>query len=1119
MSEQAPRPTDAAAARQALLRRWQDSATTEPTAASIPRRPPADTAPLSFAQRRLWLLEQLAPGTLAYQMYGAFHVTGALDAGALDAALQALVQRHEILRTTFAPGDPEPVQRIAPALHVPLERGDLQALPAADRLPEAVRQLTASVQRPFSLVEGPLLRARLLTLAPEEHAVLLAMHHITSDGWSLGVLLHELASLYTARVTGQPASLAPLPLQYADYAAWQRQCLQGDVLQQELAFWTARLAGAPGVLELPTDHPRPAVQRFQGARHGFHLPAALVGALKALGQGEGATLYMVLLAAFQALLHRYTGQTDLLIGSPIAHRTRPETAGTLGPFASTLVLRADLSGNPRVRELLRRVREHCLGAFAHQDMPFERLVEELRPPRDLGRNPLFQVMLVLQNTPPAALTLGQATTRVLPLALPAAMLDLSLELVEQPDGLAASFEYSTDLFDAATIARTAGHLRTLLEAMAAQPDARLGELPLLTAPERHQVLAGWNATHHDVPLDEPLHHLLSRQAARTPHAIAVTCEGQHLTYAELEHQAHRLAYRLRALGVGAESRVGLCLERSLELVIALVATLQAGAAYVPLDPSYPRDRLAFMAADAQLHQLLFHAPTAAQVASLPAPLLQVDALDDDISGAPAVSLDRGPGGDHLAYVIYTSGSTGRPKGAMNTHRAIVNRLRWMQQAFPLGPDDAVLQKTPFGFDVSVWELFWPLMTGARLVMARPGGHQDSGYLASLIAAERITTLHFVPSMLQLFLDEPALPAACASLRRVICSGEALPLELARRFHERLDAPLFNLYGPTEAAVDVSWWACEREPERPCVPIGVPIANLQLFILDRWLQPVPAGIPGELFIGGVGLARGYLGRPGLTAERFLPHPFAPAAAPGQRLYRTGDIARFLADGAIEYLGRTDHQVKLRGFRIELGEIEAALAALPAVREALVVLRREPSGDGRLVAYLVAEPAGSLEPAELRAHLRQSLPEHMVPAAFVVLERFPLSPNGKLDRAALPPPTQPAAAATLPESSLEQAIAAAWRDVLGVPVVGLHDNFFDLGGHSLLLARVYSALRPTLGPDVPLLELYRYPTVHSLAAYLDHRQTPPEPHDPDPGLRRAERQRAALARQVARRKREP
>ena len=625
-----PRPAGAAAARQALLRRWQNSADanaqSRPTA--IPRRPASDTAPLSFAQLRLWLLEQLAPGTLAYQMYGAFHVSGALDADALDHALQALVQRHEILRTSFVPGDPEPVQRIVPEGHVPLEQTDLQALPAAERLAEAVRQATASVQRPFQLSDGPLLRARLFTLGPQDHVVLLAMHHIISDGWSLGVLLQELASLYTARVKGQSLELSPLPIQYADFAAWQRQWLQGDVLARELQFWKQRLAGAPGVLELPADHPRPAVQRFSGARHVFHLPAVLAASLKALGHKEGATLYMVVLAAFQTLLHRYTGQTDLLIGSPIAHRTRGETTGTLGPFANTLLLRGDLSGNPSVRELLRRVREHCLTAFEHQDMPFERLVEELKPQRDLGRNPLFQVMLVLQNTPPAALTLGDATTRVLPLELPAAMLDLSLELVEQPDGLAASLEYNTDLFDAASVARTAGHLHTLLEGIAAEPDARLGELPLLTAPERRQLLTTWNATHKAVPLDEPLHHFISRQVARTPHAVAVTFEGRHLTYAELEDRADRLAHRLRALGVGEESRVGLCLERSHDMVIALLATLKAGAAYVPLEPAYPRERLAFMAADAQLHQLLFHAPTAAQVADLPAPLLQVDAVED-----------------------------------------------------------------------------------------------------------------------------------------------------------------------------------------------------------------------------------------------------------------------------------------------------------------------------------------------------------------------------------------------------------------------------------------------------------------------------------------------------------
>jgi amino acid adenylation domain-containing protein len=1071
-------------------------------------RPDRARAPLSFAQQRLWFLEQLDPGKPTYNLQYAVRLHGPLDTGALAQALAAVIHRHDALRTSITDEHGEAIQQVRPALDLPLTVESLvgpDGAPPAGVLEQRIRE---EAERPFDLRHGPLIRVRLLVLGDHAHVLLLAMHHLVTDGWSLGVLFEELQPLYRGFLRGTPAALPALPIQFGDYAAWQRAWADGPGLAEQLAWWKQQLTGAPTRLELPSDRPRPAHPLVHGARYEGVLPAELAARLTALGQAEGATLYMVLLAGFEVLLHRYTGQTDLLVGTPIAQRTRVETERLLGCFASTLVLRGDLSGNPRFRALLHRTREHCLGAYAHPDVPFERLVEELQPERSLSHSPLFQVMFVFQHAA-SDLALDGLTVERLAADTGTTTFDLSLTMEPGARGLHAIFHYSTDLFDEATVARMAGHLRTLLEGIAARPDARLGELPLLPPAERHQLLAQWPQTHAALPGALALHRLFEEQASLAPDAVAVAIDGQRLSYAALDRRANQLAHHLRTLGVRAEARVGVCLERSLEMVIALLGILKAGAAFVPLDPSYPRDRIAFMADDAGLALVVCHAATADATGALATRSLAVDTQWPEISRQPSSP----PAGEvaeaTLAYVIYTSGSTGQPKGVMNHHRGVCNHLLWMRRHFRIAPDDASLQKTALGFDVAVLEIFLPLVAGARLVLARPGGHHDNAYLAGLIAAERITTLNFVPSALQHFLEEPELGRACASVRRVMCGGEAMPSGLPRRFAERCDARLFNLYGPTETSIDAACWECERQGERPGVPIGFPVANLQLFVLDRWLQPVPVGVPGELFIGGVGLARGYLARPGLTAERFLPHPFAAAA--GERLYRTGDLARFLPGGAVEYLGRTDHQVKLRGFRIELGEIEAALAALPTVREAVVVVRPEPGGDGRLVAYLLAHPeppAGSLEPAELGAQHPPPLPEDMIRAAVVVLEGFPRSPSGKVDRAALPPPPPPAgavpAATALPAGALEETIAAAWRDVLGLAHVGRHDNFFDLGGHSLLLLRVHRRLRDELGPQgqpVMVMDLFRHPTISALAGYLGSLGRAPAPRPLAPPVRTA------------------
>ncbi len=1056
--------------------------------AAIERMPRDRPLPASFAQERLWFLDRLEPGSAAYTMAAAWSLNGPLVVPALAGALAGVVRRHEALRTVFAPAaDAGVVQWAAPFVPPRLPLVDLQAVPPAARTAAARALAVAHARRSFDLARGPLFRAALLRLGAEEHLLLFAVHHIVSDGWSQGVLVAELSALYAAAATGRPSPLAPLPIQYADYAAWQRRWLQGEVLEAQVAFWREALAGAPAVLELPTDRARPALQTFRGGRRLLVLPPPLLAGLRALSRGEGATLFMVLLAGFQALLARWSGAEDLTVGTPIAGRTRHETEGLIGLFVNTLVLRANLAGDSAFSDLLAQVRERALAAYAHQELPFEKLVEVLNPARALSHSPLFQALFVMQNAPREAAPLPGLDFARMEVEEGVAKFDLTLAAVEVSAGLALHLEFNRDLFDPETAQRLLGHLRTLLEGVLENRETRLSELPWLTAAERRQLVA-WSDTARDYGPAITLHALIKEQVERTPEAVAVVFEGEVMTYRELHHRAGALARRLRRLGVGPESLVAVAAERSLELVVALLGVLEAGAAYVPIDPSYPAERLAYMLDDSQAaaarpvvltqERLLDRLPLGPLRARGGEVLLLDGGWDESAETEDDLPIAVDP--DHPAYMIYTSGSTGRPKGAVNSHRAIVNRLLWMQEAFGLGPEDRVLQKTPFSFDVSVWEFFWPLLVGARLVVARPGGHQDARYLARLIREEGITTLHFVPSMLQVFLEEPEA-AGCRGLKRVVCSGEALAPELVRRFFERLpEGPeLHNLYGPTEAAVDVSWWACSPEDAGRGVPIGRPIANLALHVADRDLRPVAVGVPGELLIGGVGLARGYHNRPDLTAEKFVPDP---SGQPGARLYRTGDLAQLRPDGAIEYLGRLDHQIKLRGFRIELGEIEAALRAHPAVREAVVVARGEGEGQ-RLVAYVVADSIGAELASALREHLRALLPDHMVPAAFVALPALPLTPNGKVDRKVLPDPeAAPAPAQVVPRTLAEELVAEIWREVLGRERVGIYDNFFDLGGHSLKLVRVQRRLEERTGRELSIVDLFRYPTVAALADHL-------------------------------------
>ncbi|HVG11011.1 MAG TPA: amino acid adenylation domain-containing protein, partial [Thermoanaerobaculia bacterium] len=1029
------------------------------------RRAEDEETPLSFGQERLWFLDRLDPESAAYNVPVALRLEGQLDVSAFRNALSEIARRHESLRTTFPEGIGRPVQRIHPPGPVVVPVIDLSGLSEADRETAAERWLRWEAAQSFSLTEGPLLRVRLLRLGDRDWMALLTLHHIVSDGWSMGVLVQELGALYAAFAAGEGSPLPELPVQYADYAVWQREWLAGGVLDAQLAWWRERLAGAPAAITLPTDRPRPVVGSMRGASLEVTYAS---GPLAAIGRRHGATLFMTLLAAFQVLLARLSGQDLVVVGSPVANRSRVETEGLIGFFLNTLPLAGDLCGDPSFPDLLVRVRETALGAYAHQDLPFERLVTELTPERSLSHAPVFQVLLALQNVQLPAFELPGLTLEQLAVESDSAKLDLVLNLTETGGRLAGRWLYKTDLFDRTTAMRVAGHFRTLLEGIAAAPERRISELPLLSVAEEHQ-LRDWNATEAAYPAGACLHELITEQAARTPDALAVSFEGEALSYRRLDGAANALALRQRELGVGPEVRVGIAAERSLELVVGLLAILKAGGAYVPLDPSYPRERLAWMLKDSRIGVLL----TQEALLNILPPHGARAILLDGVADWDGEPVESGAGPDNLAYVIYTSGSTGRPKGAMNTHRGIVNRLLWMQERYGLGAADRVLQKTPVSFDVSVWELFWPLLAGARLVMARPGLHGDSAYLVETIVAESITTLHFVPSMLQVFAAAPGVER-CASLKRVIASGEALPRDLQDRFLARSGAGLHNLYGPTEAAVDVTHWDCESGA-RPAVPIGRPVANTSIHLLDPALRPVPVGVAGELYIGGVQVGRGYWQRPELTAERFVPGPL------GTRLYRTGDLARFAPDGAIEYLGRADHQVKIRGFRIELGEIEAALTDQPGVREAVVLALD--GGERRLVAYVAPE---DLSISALRAALLTRLPEHMVPSAFVRLDHLPLSPSGKADRQALarlkPEPVAGEASDDPPRTALERELAGLWQEAVGAERVGIHDSFFELGGSSISGAILINRLQERLGEIVHVVAIFDHPTVAGFAEYL-------------------------------------
>ncbi len=1052
----------------------------------IPKLKSRSKITASFPQRRLWFLSKYEEGgDITYNIPWALRLRGKLDVNMFNRALNGVVARHESLRTVFKEHEDEAVQVIAPELVLEIPVIEVEE----SRVDKYVQ---AHARHIFDLSEGPLFKISLLRLSAEEHVLLINMHHIISDGWSTGIFVRELSTLYAEYIKGGDSSLPELPIQYADYAHWQRESLQGKVLAEHLGYWEEHLRGAPKLLELLTDRPRPSVQSYRGSSERLIISQVLLDELNALSRTHGATLFMTLLTAFKVLLFRYTHQTDLVVGTPVANRDRSELEGLVGFFVNTLALRTQLEPDESFDALLGRVRTMALDGYAHQDVPFEFLVERLNPERSMSYSPVFQVMFALQNIPFGRMELPGLMLEPISMETVTSKFDLSMFCLELESGLRVDIEYNTDLFDAQTMNRLLDHYGVLLSSIVTDAGRPVALLPLLTGEEYKKIVYEWNATAAKYPKDNCIHQLFEWRVEKTPDAVAVVYEGRQLRYRELNTRVNQLAHYLIEQGVCPEVRVGICVERSLEMVIGLLGILKAGGCYVPLDPEHPWARLDFMLKDAGIDTLLTQSGVSGRIKFSES--MNVIALDGDaalFNDYPYTNPITRVTSKNLVYVIYTSGSTGNPKGTLNYHGGLMNRLAWMQDEYGLDSKSKVLQKTPYTFDVSVWEFFWPLREGAELVLARPGGHKDPEYLAELIEQRQIDTLHFVPSMLEAFLSSN--PKPLSSLKRVICSGEALPKALVGRFNAWSETiELHNLYGPTEASIDVSHWRCDPEYGGDRIPIGRPINNTQLIILDHHFQPVPVGVSGELYIGGVGLAHGYLNRPELTAEKFVPNPFS--GVPGERLYRTGDLARYLPEGNIEFLGRVDHQVKIRGFRIELGEIEHALLRQPEIKEAVVMAHAREGGDKYLVAYIVPQTLSDklgqvrLDHEVLRQALKSNLPEYMVPSYLVQMEALPLTPNGKVDRKALLPPDVSQIQTKKyvpPRTEVERQLVSIWAEVLKLPEekIGIEDNFFELGGHSLLALSLVNKCGGNFGVKVEVKEIFKLLNIYELGLHIE------------------------------------
>jgi amino acid adenylation domain-containing protein len=1038
--------------------------------------------PLSYPQERLWFLEQLGVGS-TYSMPAALRFQGELDIRALERSFGEVIRRHESLRTRFERAGGYPFQVIDDVADFQLSVLELCGLAEGEREAEVQRFAREDAARRFDIASEPLFRAKLLRLSPLEHVVLVNMHHIITDGWSLSILIGEIGALYSAFSQGKPSPLPDLPIQYADYVMWQRGWLQGEVLAEQVDYWTERLRGAPAALDLPTDRPRPATQSFRGEIVTFDLSRELSSRLVELSRREAVTLYMVLLAAFQLLLSRYSGQQDIVIGSAVAGRRRQELEGLIGFFVNTVIIRTDVSGNPSFLALLRRVKETALEAYAHQDLPFEKLVEELQPVRDLSRQPVFQVTFQFQNIPEATLAFPGLTMSYAGTEHVTAQFDLQLFFRETLSGLQGFFEYSTDLFDRATIERMADHFTRLLEGIVADPERSVSELPLLSEAERHRLLVEWNGAAVDYPREKCIHALFAEQAARTPAGVALVFEERQLTYAELDRRSNQVAHHLRGLGVGPETVVGLCIDRSPEMVVGLLGTLKAGGAYLPVDPSYPPDRLAYMLADAAAPVLVTQAELVGRLPKDDASVVRLDADWDEIARCPATAPVSGVGPDNLAYVIYTSGSTGMPKGVMIRHGGVVNYLDYASRTYEAAVRPRALVSTSLSFDATVTTLLAPLVSGQAVWLLRETNELEA--LCSIMASTEFAfgLLKLTPAHLNVLRQARSNTARAGQGHALVIGGEALMADAIRPWREHApDTRIFNEYGPTETVVGCTVYEVNDDtPRSGAVPIGRPVTNTHVYVLDALFELVPVGVWGELYVGGSGLARGYSGRAGLTAERFVPNPFGE----GERLYRTGDVVRHLTDGNLEFLGRNDNQVKVRGYRIELGEIEAGLLSHPSVGQATVVAREDVPGEKRLVAYVVG--AGDVAPqvSALRAHLTESLPEYMVPSAFVVLSTLPLTPNGKVDRKALcAPEGRPEIGSYVaPRTPTEETLASIWCEVLELDRVGVNDNFFELGGHSLLATQIAARLRDKFKVEFPVGALFERQSLGEIASYLD------------------------------------
>lgn len=1077
--------------------------------------------PASFAQARLWFIDQLVPGNTFYNVPTALRLTGSLHFSALEQTFHEIVRRHEALRTRFGIAQEQLVQMIpadsvANASASPLGNGaapftlnlpiiDLQHCPAGERELQAKQWVSEESQRPFDLATGPLLRVFLLKLDETDHVLLLNLHHIICDDWSIGVLIRELSAIYTAFAQNQPSPLAELPLQYADFAHWQREWLQTEVLETQLTYWRQQLDGIAR-LNLPTDRPNPTVPSYRGATQFLELSPSLSQGLEKLCQQQGVTLFMTLLAAFQTLLYRYTQQEDIVVGSPIANRNRSEIEGLIGFFVNTLVLRTDLSGNPTFQELLGRVREVTLGAYAHQDLPFEKLVEELHPQRALSRHPLFQVVFGFENAPMEALELPGLTLSPLTIDFKTTRFDLEFHLWDasggfrslwgeewkHSEGIRGVVVYNTDLFDAATITRMVGHFTTLLEGIVANPQTRVASLPILLDAERQQLLGEWNDTVADYPQNRCIHQLFEEQVEHNHHAIAVIFDRQSLTYQELNSRSNQLAHYLQKQGVSSDVLVGLCVERSVEMIVGMLAILKAGGAYLPLDPNYPQERLNFMLEDAQVAVLLTQQHL---VERLSTHNLQIISIDTDWNRVTQESSENPISrvtSDNLAYVIYTSGSTGKPKGVAILHKA-VNRLVCNTNYIKIDSADKIAQVSNTSFDAATFEIWGALLYGAQLVGISRDVLLSPHDFALQLQQQGITVLFLTTALFQQIIRD--VPQAFASLRYLLFGGEAVDARWVRKVLKK-GAPqqLIHVYGPTEGTTFSSFYQVQDvSEEATSIPIGCPIANTQIYLLDEQLQPVPIGISGELYISGDGLARGYLNRPELTSQRFIPRaPIKGAptmgAQPGTRLYKTGDLARYRADGNIEFLGRIDNQVKIRGFRIELGEIESVLNQHPAVREAVVMVQQDVPDDKHLVAYIVFnEQVNNPKSSELRQYLSEKLPQYMVPSAYVMLDSLPLTPNGKVNRRLLPEVDTFNLDAeqnyVAPGTGIEEELARIWRQILGKQQVGIYDNFFELGGHSLLATQLTSRIRDAFQVELSVRILFEAPTVASLAKHIE------------------------------------